>query len=102
MLKNIYTIDYERMVNEKNQRVVAFGKYAGLVGMINIMHGLGLRFLALGHHTPFMVFHRFIYLISLFIFDNINSLESILVPHIIIVVVKWLDKLFVTLAMRLL
>lgn len=25
------------------------------VGMINILHGLGLRFLALGHHTPFMV-----------------------------------------------
>ncbi len=25
-------------------------------GMINILHGLGLRFLALGHHTPFMVF----------------------------------------------
>uniref|UniRef100_A0AAX7VHV6 Alpha-aminoadipic semialdehyde synthase, mitochondrial n=1 Tax=Astatotilapia calliptera TaxID=8154 RepID=A0AAX7VHV6_ASTCA len=24
------------------------------VGMINILHGLGLRFLALGHHTPFM------------------------------------------------
>lgn len=24
--------------------------------MINILHGLGLRFLALGHHTPFMVF----------------------------------------------
>lgn len=23
--------------------------------MINILHGLGLRFLALGHHTPFMV-----------------------------------------------
>uniref|UniRef100_A0A8C9F6M1 Aminoadipate-semialdehyde synthase n=1 Tax=Pavo cristatus TaxID=9049 RepID=A0A8C9F6M1_PAVCR len=23
-------------------------------GMINILHGLGLRFLALGHHTPFM------------------------------------------------
>ncbi|CAF3553660.1 unnamed protein product, partial [Rotaria sp. Silwood2] len=32
----------------------AFGKYAGIVGMINILHGLGLRFLALGHHTPFM------------------------------------------------
>lgn len=25
------------------------------LGMINILHGLGLRFLALGHHTPFMV-----------------------------------------------
>ena len=35
--------------------MVAFGKYAGVAGMINIMHGMGLRLLALGHHTPFMV-----------------------------------------------
>ena len=44
------------MVDETGTRMVAFGKYAGVVGMIDIMHGLGLRFLALGHHTPFMVF----------------------------------------------
>jgi len=42
------------MVNEQGSRVVAFGKYAGVAGMINILHGLGLRLLALGHHTPFM------------------------------------------------
>ena len=35
--------------------MVAFGKYAGVAGMINILHGMGLRLLALGHHTPFMV-----------------------------------------------
>ena len=52
--KNIRLIDYERMVDENDQRVVAFGKYAGYAGMINILHGLGLRLLALGHHTPFM------------------------------------------------
>lgn len=43
------------MVDKHGQRVVAFGKYAGVVGMINILHGMGLRLLALGHHTPFMV-----------------------------------------------
>ena len=43
------------MCDERGQRVVAFGKYAGVAGMINIMHGMGLRLLALGHHTPFMV-----------------------------------------------
>jgi alpha-aminoadipic semialdehyde synthase len=48
------------MVDSQGQRVVAFGKYAGVVGMIDIMHGLGLRFLALGHHTPFMVVFIFI------------------------------------------
>jgi len=42
------------MVDETGTRVVAFGKYAGVAGMINILHGLGLRLLALGHHTPFM------------------------------------------------
>ena len=29
--------------------------YAGMAGFVNILHGLGLRLLALGHHTPFMV-----------------------------------------------
>ncbi len=57
--KNITLIDYEKMCNENGNRVVAFGKYAGVVGMIDIMHGLGLRFLALGHHTPFMVIFYF-------------------------------------------
>ena len=42
-------------MDKNGQRVVAFGKYAGVVGMINILHGMGLRLLALGHHTPFMV-----------------------------------------------
>ena len=52
--KNIRLLDYERMTDESSQRIVAFGKYAGVAGMINILHGLGLRLLALGHHTPFM------------------------------------------------
>ena len=30
------------------------GKYAGIAGMINILNGVGLRMLSLGHHTPFM------------------------------------------------
>ncbi|CAB4031195.1 alpha-aminoadipic semialdehyde synthase, mitochondrial-like, partial [Paramuricea clavata] len=52
--KNIRLVDYERMLDSKGQRVAAFGKFAGVAGMINILHGLGLRLLALGHHTPFM------------------------------------------------
>lgn len=50
----IRLIDYEKLVDENGQRLIAFGKYAGVAGMINILHGLGLRLLALGHHTPFM------------------------------------------------
>uniref|UniRef100_A0A803XKK4 Alpha-aminoadipic semialdehyde synthase, mitochondrial n=1 Tax=Meleagris gallopavo TaxID=9103 RepID=A0A803XKK4_MELGA len=52
--KEVRLFDYEKMVDHKGMRVVAFGKWAGVAGMINILHGLGLRFLALGHHTPFM------------------------------------------------
>lgn len=47
-------------MDDSGNRVVAFGKYAGVAGMINILHGLGLRLLALGHHTPFMVSYYFI------------------------------------------
>ncbi|XP_053497873.1 alpha-aminoadipic semialdehyde synthase, mitochondrial [Ictalurus furcatus] len=52
--KEVRLIDYEKMVDDNGFRIVAFGKWAGVAGMINILHGLGLRFLALGHHTPFM------------------------------------------------
>ncbi|UYV78981.1 AASS [Cordylochernes scorpioides] len=52
--RNIRLIDYEKLTDDKGQRVVAFGKWAGVAGIINIFHGLGLRLLALGHHTPFM------------------------------------------------
>jgi len=52
--RNVRLIDYEKMVDANGMRVVAFGRYAGVAGMINTFHGLGLRFLALGHHTPFM------------------------------------------------
>ena len=44
----------QRMCDVQGQRVVAFGKFAGIAGMIDILNGLGLRMLALGHHTPFM------------------------------------------------
>jgi alpha-aminoadipic semialdehyde synthase len=52
--KRIRLMDYEKLMDEKGQRVVAFGKMAGIAGTVNILHGLGLRLLALGHHTPFM------------------------------------------------
>ncbi|KAM4039169.1 alpha-aminoadipic semialdehyde synthase, mitochondrial [Anomaloglossus baeobatrachus] len=52
--QEIRLIDYEKMMDHRGMRVVAFGQWAGVAGMINMLHGLGLRFLALGHHTPFM------------------------------------------------
>lgn len=69
--KGIRLVDYEKIENSKGQRLVAFGQYAGIagkprgqgvllfmscfIGVINILHAMGLRLLALGHHTPFMV-----------------------------------------------
>uniref|UniRef100_A0A8D1KHU0 Alpha-aminoadipic semialdehyde synthase, mitochondrial n=1 Tax=Sus scrofa TaxID=9823 RepID=A0A8D1KHU0_PIG len=52
--QEIRLIDYEKMVDHRGIRVVAFGQWAGVAGMLNILHGMGLRLLALGHHTPFM------------------------------------------------
>lgn len=52
--KRIRLVDYECIHDDRGVRLVAFGQYAGVAGMINILHGMGLRLLALGHHTPFM------------------------------------------------
>ena len=53
--KNITLIDFEKIVDADGKRLVMFGRWAGYAGMVNIIHGLGLRLLALGHHTPFLV-----------------------------------------------
>ena len=55
MYQDIRLVDYEKILDANGVRLVAFGKYAGVAGFVNILHGLGLRLLALGHHTPFMV-----------------------------------------------
>jgi alpha-aminoadipic semialdehyde synthase len=36
-------IDYERIVDEKNRRLIFFGRHAGLAGMINTLWALGRR-----------------------------------------------------------
>ncbi len=46
--QEVRLFDYEKMVDHKGMRVVAFGKWAGVAGMINILHGLGLRFFSPG------------------------------------------------------
>lgn len=65
--KNIRLIDYEKICDEAGHRQIAFGKYAGVAGMVNILHGLGLRLLALGHHTPFMVKTLLIFYLKFFL-----------------------------------
>ena len=53
VFQNIRLVDYECM-SSNGKRVIAFGKWAGVAGMIDVLHGVGLRLLALGHHTPFL------------------------------------------------
>ena len=52
--KNIRLIDYERIANENNQRLVAFGIFAGNAGAIDIFSGLGTFLLSKGIGTPFL------------------------------------------------
>ncbi|XP_023531703.1 alpha-aminoadipic semialdehyde synthase-like isoform X1 [Cucurbita pepo subsp. pepo] len=46
--------DYELIVGDHGKRLLAFGKYAGRAGFIDILHGLGQRYLSLGISTPFL------------------------------------------------
>ncbi|KAI1715545.1 saccharopine dehydrogenase NADP binding domain-containing protein [Ditylenchus destructor] len=52
--RKIRLIDFEKFTTAEGKRLVMFGKWAGYAGFIDILHGLGLRLLALGHHTPFI------------------------------------------------
>jgi len=45
-------IDYERIVDEKNRRLIFFGRYAGLAGMIETLHAFGQKLKAKGEDTP--------------------------------------------------
>ena len=46
-------IDYERIVDEDGQRLVVFGRHAGLAGMLDALWALGRRLAAEGFDTPF-------------------------------------------------
>ncbi len=48
-----HLIDYERVLNEKNQRLIFFGRYAGLAGMFETLHAFGQKLKLLGYDTPF-------------------------------------------------
>lgn len=53
MEKKVNLIDYERVVDETGKRLIFFGKYAGLAGMINSLWSLGQRLKEYGIETPF-------------------------------------------------
>jgi alpha-aminoadipic semialdehyde synthase len=46
-------IDYEKIINEKGQRILYFGSYAGQAGMVDSLWALGRRLKLEGLETPF-------------------------------------------------
>jgi alanine dehydrogenase len=46
-------IDYEKVTDEKNRRLIFFGNYAGFAGMIDTLWALGQKLLAEDLATPF-------------------------------------------------
>jgi len=53
MEKGVNLIDYEKVTDEMGRRLIFFGKFAGLAGMINSLWSLGARYRVQGIETPF-------------------------------------------------
>ncbi len=52
MAKGCTLVDYECIVDEKDQRLVAFGRHAGLAGMVDSIWSLGQRLKVQGLNSP--------------------------------------------------
>ncbi|MBM3434894.1 MAG: hypothetical protein FJY07_01615 [Bacteroidetes bacterium] len=51
--KKVTLIDYEKIEDEVGKRLIFFGRYAGLAGMINSLWSLGQRLKEFGIESPF-------------------------------------------------
>lgn len=65
--KKVNLIEYEKIVNDQNQRLIFFGRFAGLAGMINSLWSAGQRWKEMGIETPFLKIQQT---------HNYNSLEE--------------------------
>ncbi len=65
--KKINLIDYEKVADDEGRRLIFFGKFAGLAGMINSLWSLGQRLMEYGIKTPFLKIQQA---------HNYNSLED--------------------------
>jgi saccharopine dehydrogenase (NAD+, L-lysine-forming) len=54
MEKKINLIEYEKITDNKGRRLIFFGRFAGLAGMINSLWSFGLRMKEKGIETPFL------------------------------------------------
>ncbi len=52
--QKIRLIDYEKITNQNNSRLIAFGKYAGIAGAIDFLKGFGQYLMQMGISTPFL------------------------------------------------
>ena len=52
--KRVRLFDYETIRSKDGRRLVAFGQYAGIAGMIDGLRGVGERLLSKGYSSPFM------------------------------------------------
>ncbi|KAI9164371.1 hypothetical protein H9P43_008210 [Blastocladiella emersonii ATCC 22665] len=52
--KKIRLLDYELITDDHGRRQVMFGTFAGYAGMLDGLHAMGLRMLAMGFGTPFL------------------------------------------------
>lgn len=52
--KNVHLIDYELLTDDSGRRLVQFSKFAGYAGIVDGLHVLGHRLLALGFGSPFL------------------------------------------------
>lgn len=56
--KNCTLLDYEKVTNDKDQRLIFFGNYAGLAGMLETLYTYGKRLEWEGIDTPFLGLKR--------------------------------------------
>lgn len=47
-------IDYEKITDENYNRLIAFGRYAGIAGAIDFLKGFGEYIMQMGISTPFL------------------------------------------------
>jgi len=55
---NCQLIDYERITDDQGRRLIFFGRFAGIAGMLDTLWGLGQRLLHEGVETPFLQIKR--------------------------------------------
>jgi saccharopine dehydrogenase (NAD+, L-lysine forming) len=56
--RRCHLFDYEKVTDAKGRRLVFFGRYAGLAGMLDTLWSLGQRLALDGLHTPFSEVRR--------------------------------------------